>query len=119
MLRVGLSPGKGRGVFATHAIDKGTLLERAPVLVIPAAEWPDIEKTVLFHYTFAFGEDDRDYALALGLGALINHSFTPNALYIKRTDGPFLDFIALRAIAEGEEITVNYNGAADDRTPLW
>jgi hypothetical protein len=30
---------KGRGVFALELIAKGRVVERAPVLVLPSAEW--------------------------------------------------------------------------------
>jgi SET domain-containing protein len=30
-----------------------------------------------------------------------------------------IDYVALRDIAPGDEITINYNGATDDRSPLW
>ena len=48
-------------------------------------------------------------ALALGHGSLYNHSFRPNARY--DDVGPQTkEFTAMRDIAPGQEITVNYNG---------
>jgi SET domain-containing protein len=51
--------------------------------------------------------------LALGYGSLYNHSYHPNARYDDAA-GPTKVFTALRDIAAGEEITVNYNGEPDD-----
>jgi hypothetical protein len=118
-LRIGGAGARGRGVFSTSAITQGELVERAPVIVVPAAEWPQVAASEFYHYCFAFGPGDRDAALALGHGSLFNHDWQPNAVYRKRPELAAIDFIARRAIAPGEEICINYNGDPDDRTPLW
>ena len=57
-------------------------------------------------------------ALALGYGSLYNHSFRPNARY--DDVGPQTkEFTAMRDIAPGEEITVNYNGEPTSRAAVW
>ena len=116
---VGVSRGKGRGVFARRSIATGEVFETAPVLVIPKAHWSAIEKTTLFDYTFEWGWEGEDAALALGYGSLYNHSYSPNARYTKRLEDAVIDFSALRPIEPGEEILVNYNGEPNDRAPLW
>ncbi len=118
-VRLGISAGRGRGVFATQPIAAGELIERSPVLVSPAAEWPHLEKTVLYDYVFEWGEDETDSGIALGYAGLFNHSFTPNARYRRRTADLLIEVTAVREIAAGEEITMNYNGDPDDRTPVW
>jgi SET domain-containing protein len=105
--------GKGRGVFARRAIRRGEVIERVPVIVLPAEEGD--AGYVLPGYCFAWGR--KSVALALGYGSLFNHSFRPNARYDdigKRTKV----FTAIREIACGEEITVNYNGDPLDKTPV-
>jgi uncharacterized protein len=119
MLRIRLCAGKGRGVFAQRHIKEGETIEQAPVLIIPACQWEDIEKTVLFDYCFSFGKDETDAAIALGYGSLMNHSYSPNASYIKRTEEMVIEFVALRDILEGEEICVNYNGSPKDQSAVW
>lgn len=119
MIHVGSSKGKGRGVFARRQLAEGELIEQAPVLVIPGAEWRHIEQTVLYNYCFSWGPDLEHAALALGFGSLYNHSYQPNAVYIKRMAEMVIDFIALRKIGLGEEITVNYNGSPGDQAPMW
>lgn len=116
MLTIKPSPGKGRGVFAQQAIPSGALIERAPVIVVPAGQWELMERTILFDYYFAWGKDS---ALALGYGSLYNHAYTPNAYFVKQFTQQVIDFIALRAIAAGEEILVNYNVDPADMSPLW
>ena len=98
--------GKGRGVFARRAIRKGEVFETCPVLVVPAAAIEDYS-TGFGPYVFEWGEGK--VALALGFGSLYNHSYRPNARY--NDVGPQTKaFQALRDIAPGEEVTVNYNG---------
>lgn len=118
-LRLGLAAGRGRGVFATASIVAGEVFERAPVIVSPAAEWPALEKTVLYHYTFSWGADLEHAAIGLGYASLYNHSFAPNARYLLRLDDHLIHFVALREISAGEEITINYNGEPADRDPVW
>lgn len=106
--------GKGRGVFARRVIRRGEEIERVPVLLIDAAELRNHDGWVgLASYCFFW--DTGRYALALGYGSLYNHSYRPNARY---DDAGRMTkvFTALRDIAAGEEITVNYNGDPDDRS---
>lgn len=55
-------------------------------------------------------------AIAFGFGSLYNHSYQPNARYVKRIAERTLDYVAIRDIQCGEEITVNYNGRPGCRT---
>ena len=109
--------GKGRGVFARRAIRKGEVIETVPMLVLTAAEFEDrLAGTSLANYCFAWGEGKA--ALALGYGSLYNHSYRPNARY--DDVGPRTkEFTALRDIAPGEEITVNYHGEPRSRAAIW
>ena len=56
-------------------------------------------------------------AVALGYGSLYNHSYQPNARYDDES-GQTKVFTAIRDIAPGEEIMVNYNGEPEDETPV-
>ena len=106
--------GKGRGVFARRPIRKGEVIERVPVIVLPAEEV--VGGTTLASYAFKWGRGRA--ALALGYGSLYNHSYRPNARYWDV--GPQTkEFTALRDIEPGEEITVNYNGKPRSRSAVW
>jgi tRNA-specific adenosine deaminase 3 len=64
--------GKGRGVYATQKMTRGTLLEVSPVLVLSKEEYArsgGVGETVLKDYVFTW-ERQGDMALALGLGRL-------------------------------------------------
>ena len=119
MFFIGSSNGKGRGVFAQKRFCKGDIIERSPVIVIPKHEEGLLEGTVLYNYTYGWGEGLEDSAIALGFGSLYNHAYRPNAMYKRMRDDMMIVYVALRDIAEGEEITVNYNGQPGDQSPLW
>jgi SET domain-containing protein len=111
------TPHRGRGVFAVMPIAEGTLVESCPVLEVPVEDAPRLLETVLGDYLFLWGGTRDRAALALGYGSLYNHSDAPNAMYVRKPST--LDFVALRDIAAGEEITVSYNGGFGDTSPVW
>ncbi|HSU68041.1 MAG TPA: SET domain-containing protein [Tepidisphaeraceae bacterium] len=114
----------GRGVFATRDIPAGTVIERVPVILIPNeqvfGDTPEARRSArISWYVFGWqGMTKRHYvALALGYGSIYNHSYTPNARY-HRESPDVLEFHAIREIAAGEEITINYNGELPQPAPL-
>jgi hypothetical protein len=111
------SPGKGRGVFAMRPFRRGDLVERAPVLVVPEDEHPHIVATVLNSYVFGWG--DGGVAVCLGFGSIYNHSWDPSVEYQKHLEGSYIDFVALRDVAPGEELFVNYASSYPDTAHLW
>ena len=117
MLIVGNTNLKGRGVFAQKRFLKGEIIERVPVVVIPAEQVEFLDKTILGNYYYDW--EDKAAAIALGLSSLINHSYNPNTYYVKKFADQELDLIAYRDIEVGEEITANYNGSPDDKSPIW
>jgi SET domain-containing protein len=107
--------GKGRGVFARRTIAKGEVFETCPVLILPASSIPDYSVGI-GPYVFEWGKGK--VALTLGFGSLYNHSYKPNARY--DDVGPQSKaFTALREIAPGEEITINYNGDPAIKKKVW
>ena len=104
--------GKGRGVFARRLIRDGEVIERVPVLVLPVGETRTASGTTrMSGYCFEWGRGT--VAVALGYGSLYNHSYQPNARYDDES-GQTKVFRAIRDIAPGEEIVVNYNGEPGD-----
>jgi SET domain-containing protein len=110
---------KGRGVFTTQPIAKGTLVEKAPVLTIPVKETKHLDHTRLFHYYFKWGKSEKMGAIFLGYGSVYNHSFTPNLESSMDFDDDSASFVALRDIKAGEELLINYLGEPDTKGELW
>jgi len=50
-----------------------------------------------------------NHCLALGYGSLYNHGNPANMRYEGDAEAKLLRFVAIRAIAAGEELTVNYS----------
>ncbi|MEN9809668.1 MAG: hypothetical protein RLZZ488_1235 [Pseudomonadota bacterium] len=121
MMRMDLTRDRGRGMFATMDIAEGTVIEDAPVIVVPADQLAAIKSTVLFEYFFQWKTDGREgCAICLGFGSIYNHSSTSaNARYVRLYAENKIRFIAIRNIRAGEEILTNYNGDAEYRHPLW
>jgi uncharacterized protein len=117
--RVAETQARGRGVFAVKAFKAGETIERAPVIPFPAEQWELFVKTALDDFCFRWGDDDEDGAVGLGFASIYNHSFTPNARYVLRIPERQLEYVAIRDIEPGEEITTNYNRDPDDPKPVW
>ena len=109
-------PAKGRGVFARQQITAGTLIEAAPVIIVPAEQCALLDRTILHDYYFQW--DDNFHrpgrgAVPLGLVALCNHSRRPNARVRRNPARETLDLVATAPIAAGDEVTIDYH------CPLW
>jgi len=117
---VGLTAGRGRGVFAARAYAPGERIEVCPVIVCGGAEAAALlDRTEFFNYYFAWGEGDEGCAIALGFGSLYNHSYSPNADHVRNFPEGSITVTACRPIGAGEEITINYMGATDCKDPVW
>ena len=117
-MRVVRVPGKGRGVRAGRTLARGEVIESAPVVVLSAHEWELVEQTVLGQFAFGWDEARGSVAIALGQGSFLNHSYAPNVASDKDVPGRCIVFSAVRDIARGEELTINYNGDLDSREPV-
>ena len=114
----------GRGVFAISDLSAGTLIERVPVILIPAnqvfgdSRQAQLAARISYAVFCLEKKTQRNYvALALGYGSIYNHSYSPNARNT-RIPPDLLEFHALRDIAGGEEILINYHGEPDDSRPV-
>jgi hypothetical protein len=103
--------GMGRGVFAGRPFRAGELLEVCPVLVLPAGT-PPTALGRLDAYVFKWADDAL--AIALGYGSLYNHSTDPNAVFSYRFGRDEVVFRAVRGVAAGEQIFIDYGWAATD-----
>ena len=108
--------GKGRGVFAGKVFKKGEIIEICPVILLSKKDTKLIDKTKLYNYYFEWGKTKN--AIVLGYGSIYNHSYKSNATFKKDTGNLCFNFVAVKNIQKGEEITTNYNGEASSK-PVW
>ncbi|NET71794.1 MAG: SET domain-containing protein, partial [Sphaerospermopsis sp. SIO1G2] len=115
MIQVKHIPHKGRGIIATQNITKGTVLEVAPVGVIPPEKQTMNPKGVFKYYfvrpsEYNEGQEVKAYYLIFGLVSFCNHSQEPNAHvhWTENEDGIWSNLICQQDIQEGEEVTLFY-----------
>ena len=102
--------GKGRGVFAARRFRAGEVVEVCPVILF-RKEYKVLHrelKTYVFHWEVPEGETATQ-ALALGYGSLYNHANPSNLRYETDAAALVMRFIAVRDVADGEELTINYD----------
>src|SRR4051794_38409752 len=108
---------RGRGIVALEDIEPGRLVERSPVLIIPAEQRLAVDNTIIFTYVFMWEhhtvEEDLykhrgRCAIALGYTSLLSHSFDPNCIFVRHIDELLIDVYAKRTIKIGEELTIDY-----------
>jgi uncharacterized protein len=108
---------KGRGVFCGEDIPEGSIIEVSPVIVLSKDEREILKPTLLRDYLF--GWKDGNCCAALGYIAMYNHAYTANCEYFKDYENCTIGIRAVRDIEAGEELSINYNGAWDNQSPLW
>lgn len=110
---------RGNGVFTSQSIDKGTVIEIAPVIVMGAADREFLDKTLLHDYIFEWGSEKSQCCMALGYVPIYNHSYKSNCIYEMDYQHNQISIIAVSNINKGEELFINYNGDWNDPQPLW
>lgn len=114
---------KGRGVFAAKAFAVGETVEVCPV--VPFLEGLTQLPLELRRFVFDWGYlagTPGPQGLVLGYGSMYNHGNPANMRYQADLANAALHFIAVRPIATGEELTVNYNahgGGAEWNDNAW
>ena len=117
-IHLGKSLFMGRGVFASKKFIPGDIIEIVPVIVVPQEETDSIRATVVDVYIYKWNHDHLGRAIALGYGSLYNHSYKPNAKYLKNYSDSIIVFVCIDNIEDNEEIFINYNGDPEDMTPI-
>ena len=98
---------KGNGVYALQSIESGDIIEICPV-VLTDVEFPKSDP--FSGYPFRWENDTT--VIVLGFGSLYNHSFHPNATYIRNYEDNTMMFVCIKDIEPNEEICTNYLGSA-------
>lgn len=108
---------KGRGIFALKNFNVGDIIENAPVIWLNSKDRKHCEKTILNYYVYPWRSTVTG-SVVLGYGSIYNHSYDPNADWKQNFKTKNMVYRAIKPIKKGEEITVNYNGEPDDKTPM-
>ena len=119
ILTIAQTAKRGRGVFTTAPIEKDTIIEIAPVIVLNEEERIKVEQTLLFDYIFEWGDDLKQAAVALGYVSIYNHSLSANCYYEMDFEYRTITVKTLSSIAKGEELLINYNGEGAQENPDW
>jgi uncharacterized protein len=109
----------GRGIFTLQSIEKNTVIEISPVVVMSAADRVHLDKTLLHDYIFEWGETGRQCCMALGYIPLYNHSYSPNCEYEMNFRKKIITVRTILTVKTGQELRFNYNGDHNKNAPLW
>lgn len=110
---------RGRGVFTSTAIRKGTVIEVSPVIVMTEEDRKLLDQTLLHDYIFEWGLRKKGCCMALGYIPLYNHSYKSNCEYEMDYDGQLISVRTVRSIKAGEELFINYNGDWNNPASVW
>lgn len=111
---------KGNGIFTQNAIATGTEIEESPVIVMTAEERKLLDQTLLHDYIFEWQPGDENLCcMAQGYIAVYNHSDHANCEHFMNYERNSISIKAIRDIAAGEELTINYNGEWNNKQPVW
>jgi SET domain-containing protein len=110
---------KGRGVFTSKNIPEQTIIEISPVIVMSNNERILLDKTLLHDYIFEWGNRRNQCCVALGYVSIYNHSYESNCEYSMDYAQELISIKTMRAIKQGEELFINYNGDWDNSKKVW
>jgi SET domain-containing protein len=109
----------GRGVFTNEDIEKGTVIEVSPVIIMSMEERKLLDQTLLHDYIFEWGEKSNQCCMALGYVAVYNHSYKSNCEYEMNYAEQLISVKTMRHIRAGEELFINYNGNWNNSKKVW
>jgi len=109
----------GRGVFTGEPIEKDTIIEISPVIVMTKDERKLRHQTLLHDYTFEGGEKSQLCSALRRYVAVYNHSYKSNCEYEMNFDEQVITIKAMRYIKAGEELFLNYNGDWNNAKKVW
>ncbi|HXS35198.1 MAG TPA: SET domain-containing protein-lysine N-methyltransferase [Flavipsychrobacter sp.] len=119
-LYIGKSKERGRGIFTNEEIAGDTIIEISPVIVMDYNDRKLLDQTLLHDYIFEWQPNGKNMCcMALGNIPLYNHSYESNCEYFMNYDERTMFIKTVRYIAEGEELTINYNGDWNDKKAVW
>jgi hypothetical protein len=110
---------RGRGVFTSTDIDRDTVIEISPVIVMSREDRKLLDQTLLHDYIFEWGPDGKSCCMALGYIPVYNHSYRSNCEYEMDYEQQLITVKTIRFVKAGEELFINYNGDWNNAKPVW
>ena len=111
------SPLHGRGLYAAVTIPAGTPIGTYPILILSTEDTAQLKGTRLYHYVF-FVDETADGAIraavAFGPISMCNHSRSANAAFRVDAVDATVTLAAVRDVAAGEEILIDYEDFAEE-----
>ena len=96
-------------MYAEDFIPAESIIESAPVIVMPQSDRIYLDKTLLHDYIFEWGRQKDQCCMALGMIPVYNHSYKSTCDYFMDYEDHTIMLKAVRDIEAGEEVTINYN----------
>lgn len=109
----------GNGVFTSEPIRSNTIVEVSPVIVMSNDDRKLLDKTLLHDYIFEWGDRKKKCCMATGYVPLYNHSYDSNCEYEMDFEKGTITVFAVKNIAAGEELFINYNGTYNNSKAVW
>ena len=111
-IRVQMTPTMGKGCFALEDIQKNTLIESAPIILVHRDTFGSLNEinggTHKFsEYPFSWGRDGL-CAIALGYGGIYNHKVNKNVTWRPSYEMESIQFTTCKDISAGEELFIRY-----------
>lgn len=100
---------RGRGVFATAAIELGEIITADPVVELDPIDVGSLAHTALANYWWNWKRPGG--AVAFGPSSMMNNERHSNAFIERDIEGAQLIVKAARTIRAGDEITLDYEKA--------
>lgn len=110
---------RGRGVFTAEAIEKDSVIEIAPVIVMSDKERKLLDQTLLHDYIFEWGEQNKACCVALGWASVYNHSYKSNCTYEMDFTAQTITIKTVKKIKAGAELFINYSGSFNSKKKVW
>ncbi len=111
-VQVRMTENMGKGCFALEDIEKNTVVESAPVILVHNDTFSSLNEInggthKLSEYPFGWGRDGM-VAFALGYGGIYNHKVEANLSWRPNYENEALQYTAVRDIKAGEELFIRY-----------
>ena len=102
------SPGRGLGVFAIEYIIEGEVIEECHMVTLPIPKGEQSGLLMDYRFNWPQNIETQEQVVVLGNGSIYNHDDNNNAIWRDHPRYKLFQFVAIKNILPGEEITTYY-----------